>query len=228
MLVSKRNGQPTPCDEFKLVLSKIFWRFQAEPLIGEALCNRVWHCSIELTRLPSYFNDRSLYCRLFFWFCRNILWLLTGVRSSNVNYLSCFVLNFFFALMPISTWLFLEKEHIILYCHYSCNPATKRQSHWFDWSARVYPFSLHVHKCSRGRCIGRCKSFVTELLTSACRKRFYKFWLPQCLDIGSVWSTVVDIRPATLVATFFFFFQQSVCVWECVRLLMFSSWNDAM
>lgn len=135
-------------------------------------------------------------------------WPACAVQMWTICHVLCCI--FFFALMPISTWLFLEKEHIILYCHYSCNPATKRQSHWFDWSARVYPFSLHVHKCSRGRCIGRCKSFVTELLTSACRKRFYKFWLPQCLDIGSVWSTVVDVRPATLVATFFFF-SNSLC-----------------
>lgn len=132
---------------------------QAEPLIGEALCKCAWHCSIELTRLPSYFNDRSLYCRLFFWFCRNILWLLTGVRSSNVNYLSCFVLHFFFFCFDANLNMVVSRKgthHFVL--PLLVQPATKRQSHWFDWSARVYPFSLHVHKCSRGRCIGRCKS----------------------------------------------------------------------
>lgn len=135
---------------------------------------------------------------------------------------------FVFALMPISTWLFLEKEHVILYCHYSCNTATKRQSHWFDWSARVYPFSLHVHKCSRGRCIGRCKSLWRNCWLQPVESVFTSFGCHSVSTLGVFGRRL--LMPDLLLwwLLFFFFPQQSVCVWECVRLLMFSSWNDAM
>lgn len=79
-----------------LRFQKSFGISQAEPLISEALFNRAWHRSVELTRLPSYSNDHSLYRRSFFWFCRHILWLPNGVRDSNVNCLSRFVLPFCF------------------------------------------------------------------------------------------------------------------------------------
>lgn len=118
---------------------------------------------------------------------------------------------FVFALMPISTWLFLEKEHVILYCHYSCNTATKRQSHWFDWSARVYPFSLHVHKCSRGRCIGRCKSLWRNCWLQPVESVFTSFGCHSVSTLG-VFGRRLLMPDLLLWWLLFFFFSPTVCV----------------